>query len=89
MRQTEGNKLLATIEDLLNNTMGYPAGTLALKDVLEIHGGVEIYIPTATERYIALRNEQIKNEFKGDNHADLAGKYKLHEVHIRRIIRGG
>lgn len=81
-----GNGFLAEIEDFLNQIMGQPNGSQALKSICERHKGSMVYIPGATEMYIAWRNRQIVNEFKGDNYEELALKWNLKTRRIRRII---
>lgn len=83
----DGNKFLAEVEGLLNQVMGFPNGTLALKELLELHGGVEVYVPTATEVYISWRNSQIREAFRGDNHEELSLRWKIKLRQIRNILR--
>lgn len=90
MPRQNGNKFLENIERLLNQALGgYPNGTLELQEVLNLHGGVEIYIPTSTDLYVGFRNRQIINEFRGDNHQELSIKYSLSVSQVRRIIKRG
>lgn len=86
-RQPDGNKFLEQVEGLLNQVMGFPNGTLALKAVLELHGGAEVYVPTATEVYISWRNKAIVDEFRGDNYVELSLRHGLHIRQIRRIVK--
>lgn len=93
MDRNKGNGFLQEVEELLNDIMGEdpagcPLGTLALRDILQRHGGVDIYIPCLTERYRAWRDEQIRVEFQGDNYGELALRWDLEERWIREIVDG-
>lgn len=85
-RYKPAQELLGAIETLLNDVLGCPKGTQALKGILNRHGGADMYIPTETDLYKAWRNLQIRAQFKGDNHAELAELWKLKERQVRRII---
>ncbi len=50
-------------------------------------GGTSIYIAKAEEiLHRKTRDEQIRNEFNGNNYSQLAQKYGLTEVWIRNIV---
>lgn len=83
---SEPKTFLMEIEELLNKILGVPSGTLALKGLLDRYGGMEVYLPTSTDIYIAWRNDQIRLNFTGDNYAALASEWGLDERQIRRII---
>lgn len=83
----DGNKFLAEVEELLNRIMGFPNGTLALKGVLDLHGGAEVYVPTATEVYINWRNTTIVKEFRGDNYLELSLRHGFSVSQVRRIVK--
>lgn len=82
------NGFLADVEELLNQALGHPKGTLALKAVCEKWGGETCYIPSQTELFLAVRNEEIRRQFKGDNYEELALNYKITERQVRRIVNG-
>lgn len=82
------NGFLADVEELLNQALGHPKGTLALKTVCEKWGGEAVYIPSKTEFFLIARNEEIILKFHGDNYEELALEYKLTERQVRRIVNG-
>lgn len=82
------NGFLADVEELLNQTLGHPRGTLALRAVCEKWGGETCYIPSQTELFLAVRNEEIRLRFRGDNYGELALIYKITERQVRRIVNG-
>lgn len=84
----EGFNFLADLEDVLNHSLGFPQGTEALKSLCEKHHGAEVYIPSATEAFVAYRNKRIREKFNGSNYAALAAEEDLSERNIRRIING-
>jgi len=88
MKNNAGLNFLAELEELLNNEMGAPAGSHALKALCERHHGSRVYIPSATEIYRDWRNRQIEFDFMGDNHDKLANEWRLTERQIRRIVNG-
>jgi len=77
---------LAEVEQLLNDALGSPHGTLEFKGILDRHGGGDIYIPTSTEVYNLWRQKQIRARFTGSNYQELADETGLSARHIRRII---
>lgn len=79
-------EFLGAIEQLLNDVMGCPEGTQALKAILNSHGGAEMYIPTETDMYKAWRNFQIRARFKGDNYDKLAEEWQLTARQVRNLI---
>lgn len=56
------------------------------KKLMEIYGGVYLYIPKADKLERMERNERIRAEFNGYNFRELAQKYDLTEVSIRSIV---
>jgi Mor family transcriptional regulator len=48
---------------------------------------VAIYIPKYDAITRAVRNRVIKAEFTGNNHKELAKKYRVTQRHIRQIIQ--
>lgn len=84
----EGFNFLEDVEGLLNQSLGFPQGTEAMKRLCEKHQGAEVYVPSATEAFIAYRNERIRERFNGSNYAALAAEEGLSEMHVRRIVNG-
>jgi Mor family transcriptional regulator len=82
-----GYTFLSDVEIMLNDVIGYPRGSIALKSICEKYAGTMVYIPMATEFYIAWRNKQIINEFLGDNYEELALKWGLTKRQLRNIIQ--
>lgn len=68
------------------------AKIIGLKDlikILEIIGGTTIYAPKAEALIRPLRDMQIKAEFNGYNHQELARKYNLTERYMRELCGNG
>ena len=86
-RELNNNGFLVEIEKLLTEKIGSPAGTLALVDILNVHGGQRVYIPRTTDIFKGYRDEQIKNEFTGDNHNELALKWGVDPTYIYNTLR--
>lgn len=82
------NGFLAEVEELLNQALGHPKGTLVLSELCNRHAGAVVYVPSRTELSIKLRNEMIKRRFRGDNYKDLAMWHGLTERQVRRIVNG-
>lgn len=55
--------------------------------IADLWGGQVIYIPKDMAGRIRSRDSKIYAEFSGENHAELARKYKLSFQHIHRIIK--
>ncbi len=81
-----GSDFLSDIEDRFNEVLGAPDGTIALREILKLHAGTEIYIPSKTETFIAYRDEQIRSSFDGSNYAELARLWHLSSSQIRTIV---
>lgn len=58
------------------------------KKLVRIYGGASIYIPKMDSISKEARNEQIREEFTGDNLHELALKYHLTDKWVRDIIAG-
>lgn len=56
------------------------------KRLVDVFGGLSIYIPKADAWERMARDEQIRAEFDGYNFKELAGRYGLTEVRIRSIV---
>lgn len=52
-------------------------------------GGEQAYIPRGLLYELSKRDEEIYNEFRGDNYDKLAHKYKLTSMQVRTIIKRG
>lgn len=54
------------------------------------YGGDTIFIPKMDKILVAVRNENIKNDFySGISYSNLVTKYGLTDRHIKNIINGG
>ena len=51
------------------------------------YGGANVYIPKGTSLDAELRNNAIFQDFRGNNHAELARKYGCTEQHVYNVIR--
>ncbi len=49
-------------------------------------GGLRLTFPDLQDLYRAERNRRIRNEFTGFNYEELAIKYRLKRLQVRRII---
>lgn len=56
--------------------------------LVEVRGGEAIYIPKMDKLARFARDRAIRAEFTGCNHRELARKYNLTVVMIRRIVGG-
>jgi len=54
--------------------------------LVEVYGGISIYIPKADKLERAERDKNIREEFDGWNYRELAVKYNLTEVRVRSIV---
>jgi Mor family transcriptional regulator len=52
----------------------------------ELCGGSSLYIPTMKSLLKPVRNRVIKESFDGGNYKELARKYNITEVQVRKII---
>ena len=69
----------------IHENIAYECAVNITNELANEWGGGNIYIPrTPTPQHT--RNAEIYAEFKGNNYAELARKYKLSEVWIRKII---
>jgi len=70
--------------------LGHQIGVEKLNTVLDIFGGEKPHIPMAKNFWAGLgrrvRDNQIKMDFKGNNHKDLAAEHGLKERQIRNIL---
>jgi Mor family transcriptional regulator len=51
------------------------------------YGGANVYVPKGTSLDAELRNNAIFQDFRGNNHAELARKYGCTEQHVYNVIR--
>lgn len=59
-----------------------------LADVVrQNYGGANVYVPKGTSLDAELRNNAIFQDFRGNNHAELARKYGCTEQHVYNVIR--
>jgi Mor family transcriptional regulator len=49
-------------------------------------GGISIYIPTENSLSKPIRNRVIKKNFDGGNYKELARKFDISEVQVRKIV---
>ncbi|EHR42703.1 Mor transcription activator family protein [Alishewanella jeotgali] len=71
------------IDDQQADALGYQ-----LADTIrQVHGGSNIYMPKGVQMDAAIKKHGIINDFRGNNHAELARKYNCSEVYIYQVIR--
>lgn len=63
-------------------------GLIAFLEMIKTHGGTYYYVPKADQVLRKIRDDRIRAEFQGDNYKELAVKYDLSEIQIRRIVEG-
>lgn len=61
-------------------------GVKAAIDLAKHFGGQRCYFPKIDKALSMQRDKKIKKEFNGSNHRELARKYNLSEIWIRRIV---
>ncbi len=61
-------------------------GLAAYKKLVEHFGGCQLYIQKLETISKEIRNQEIKKSFNGSNCRELAKKYNLSEVTIRKIV---
>ena len=71
----------------LQREFGNMAPTI-IKVMVETVGGLRLTFPDSQDLYRAERNRRIRNEFTGFNYEELAIKYRLKRLQVRRIIQG-
>jgi len=54
--------------------------------LMELFGGCAVYIPMIDRVQKKSRDRMIRSEFNGSNYRDLADKYNLSVVWIRKIV---
>lgn len=80
---------LEDIEDELQRELVETVGMENYKKIVASFGGILLYIPKADSVTRAARDRQLKSEFNGYNHSDLARKYNLSETQVRNICGVG
>lgn len=60
---------------------------LAVEALIDLLGGQSIYVPFCTLDRVFERNEQIRRDFTGHNHAELSAKYRLSMARIYKIVK--
>lgn len=61
-------------------------GPMIITDLVMLFGGLRLTFPDLQDLYRAERNRRIRNEFTGFNYEELAIKYRLKRLQVRRII---
>lgn len=64
-------------------------GLVNLIKILEVIGGSTIYAPKVDTVTRPIRDMQIKKEFTGYNHNELARRYNLSDRYIRELVGAG
>lgn len=77
------------VQDGIWREVAEEIGLVSLIKVLEIIGGTTIYAPKVDTVTRPIRDLQIKKEFNGYNHLELAKKYNLTERTIRDLCGNG
>ncbi len=57
------------------------------KKLIVTYAGMAMYIHTPAQVTLALRNKKIREEFNGGNYNQLAKKYGISAITVRKIIR--
>lgn len=61
-------------------------GLDAYKKLIEHFGGCQLYIPKLETILKEVRNKEIKENFNGFNYRELAKKYHVSEMTVRKIV---
>ncbi|WP_319405144.1 Mor transcription activator family protein [uncultured Desulfosarcina sp.] len=61
-------------------------GLQSVLDLANYRGGESLYIPKSDKLTRAARDRQIRDEFNGTNHKELARRHNLSIVWIRNIV---
>lgn len=61
-------------------------GLDAYKKLIEHFGGCQLYVPKLETVLKEARNKEIKENFTGFNYRELAKKYHVSEMTIRKIV---
>lgn len=61
-------------------------GLESYKKLVESYAGSYVYVRKPDTVTVNVRNAQIRKEFNGYNYLDLAKKFNLSEISIRRIV---
>lgn len=61
-------------------------GIVGFIKLCKLCGGTSIYIPTENSLVKPIRNRVIRESFDGGNYKELARKFNVSEVQIRKII---
>ncbi len=81
----------ATVTELIDNEYARELieliGLLPALKVLSCFAGLQIYLPTPDRLLRRLRDNRIRREFTGANHAALARKYGLAVAHVYRLLK--
>lgn len=79
-----------TVEELKNELQIELAETIGIESYLLLsqrYGGTSIYVAKAGEiEHRKNRDEKLRKEFNGNNYNQLALKYQLSEVWVRKIV---
>lgn len=67
-------------------TISYTIGVGNTLKLAELYQGTGLYLPKLDGYLRKLRDDKIREEFDGGNYKDLAHKYKLTEVWVRKVI---
>lgn len=63
-------------------------GLAAFLELMQGYGGTYQYIPKMDMVLRKVRDDKIRGDFNGSNYKQLAVKYSLTEISIRRIVEG-
>ena len=61
-------------------------GLESYRKLVEQYGGTHVYICKAETILRELRNNEIRSQFNGCNYRELAKKYRVSEMTVRKIV---
>ena len=85
--ELDAQDVLASIQTRLPRELIPLIGLEATLKLLFAYEGQPVYVPKLEQTFIKLRDERIRREFNGANHAALAKRYGLSVRHIYEIAR--
>ncbi|MCP4747283.1 MAG: hypothetical protein GY874_14255 [Desulfobacteraceae bacterium] len=87
--KAENRNALDRFGDRLIEELGFDIAVAVQQAMVEELGGLRITVPDMRQLFREKRNRRISNEFNGANLSELAQRFGLSKIHIRRIVNNG
>ena len=85
MTRSEHAEVISNLFERFHSEFGRLAPQI-IQVMVEVVGGYRLTFPDLRDLYRSERDRRIHNEFTGNNHEELAIKYRLRVRQIRRIL---